>query len=504
MVAKVFAQGDLVAVVGAGAMGAGIAHVAAAAGHTVLLYDQKEGAAAEGVTGIDRRLKNSVKKGKVSEAYREQVLGRLVPVSTLESLASADLVIEAIIENLDIKKTLFAKLEELVSDSAILATNTSSFSVTALAAGMKSPERVVGMHFFNPAPLMKLVEIISGQQTSEDVADIVFSAAYLWGKRPVKAKSTPGFIVNRVARPYYYEAFRAWEEGAASPAVIDCALKVSGGFRMGPFELTDLIGQDVNSAVSRSIFDAYSHQVRFAPSLFQEELVAAGKLGRKTGHSIYNEDASLYAEGLCDAPVNSVAISDEAGAAEPIFDLLKESGVDLIEDNTLPIGVISCGGIFLALTDGRTATNRAQLLGRPVVLFDYATDYGTAEIIFIALADQATPEDKSAAVAFFQKLEKRVIIIDDHPGMLAMRTIASLCNVAADAARDKVATPADIDTAMIYGVNYPSGPLAWADKIGASHVCSTLQNLAEATGESKYSPSQYIARRIAAGGSLAA
>jgi len=486
-----------IAVVGAGAMGAGIAHVAAAAGHTVLLFDQKEGAAIAGIADIRKRLERAVEKARISEVDKDQTLSRLVPAGTLASLASADLVIEAIIEDLGIKKKLFAALEDIVADTAILATNTSSFSITELAADLKNSGRVVGMHFFNPAPVMKLVEVVSGLQTSAKVTETVFETAIRWGKKPVNTKSTPGFIVNRVARPYYYEAFRALEEGAAPPQVIDCALKSGGGFRMGPLELTDLIGQDVNSAVSRSIFEAYSHQVRFAPSLLQEELVAAGKLGRKTGHLIYSQDECVPFASETGLEPSNIIVSAALGAAESLVTLLELNDCAFTIDESLQEGVIVCGEIFLALTDGQTATARSAALGRPVVLFDYAADYSKSKHVFLAPADQASAEDILMAVGFFQNLGKAAVLIDDHPGMLVMRTIASLSNVAADAARDKVASPSDIDTAMIYGVNYPDGPLEWAKRVGIKSISQTLRNLAETTGEAKYRPSSYLLRQAA-------
>ena len=284
---------NTVAVIGAGTMGAGIAQVAAAAGHPVLLYDAFEGAAEKGLARIGQGLAKLVDRGKMTAADRDSLLARIVPVGGLADLAPAALVIEVIVENLEVKRQVFAELEDICGENAILATNTSSISVTAIGAALKRPERLVGMHFFNPAPVMKLVEIVSGLATAPEIAEVVHATATAWGKQAVHARSTPGFIVNRVARPFYAEGLRVVEEGAADVATVDAVIKESGGFRMGPFELMDLIGHDVNYAVTQSVFEAYYQDQRFLPSLLQQELVQAGRLGRKSGRGFYD-----YAEGV--------------------------------------------------------------------------------------------------------------------------------------------------------------------------------------------------------------
>ncbi len=245
-----------VAVVGAGAMGSGIAQVAAQAGHQVYLHDQREGAAEAGRDGIAKQLQRRVDKGKMQQQELDDVIGRIHPVAKLDDVADAGLVIEAIIEDLQIKRQLLASLEDLCTADAILATNTSSISVTALGADMSKPERLVGMHFFNPAPLMALVEVVMGLATSKTVADTVHATATAWGKKPVYATSTPGFIVNRVARPFYAESLRLLQEQATDAATLDAIIREAGQFRMGAFELTDLIGHDVNYAVTSSVFNS--------------------------------------------------------------------------------------------------------------------------------------------------------------------------------------------------------------------------------------------------------
>lgn len=263
-----------------------------------------------------------MEKGRLTAADRDAAAARMAVAPTLESMAPARLVIEAVVERLDIKQQVFKTLEDACGNDVILASNTSSLSITAIASALKRPERMAGMHFFNPAPLMRLVEIVSGLATDREVAQTLYDTAAAWGKSPVHAKSTPGFIVNRVARPFYAEALRLLKEGASDPATIDAIMRECGGFRMGPLELTDLIGQDVNSAVTRSVFDAYNGDPRFEPSLVQEELVAAGRLGRKSGRGFYDygdgaENPAAHEAAPCAAPANVTIVGDLGPAAAP-------------------------------------------------------------------------------------------------------------------------------------------------------------------------------------------
>ncbi len=274
-----------VAIVGAGTMGAGIAQVAAVAGHTVLLYDVRENAAEKAIADVRKNIDKLVAKGKL---IAQNV--NVSAVASLGKIAPAQLVIEAIVEDLAAKREVFGKLESIVAADCILATNTSSISITAIAARLQHPGRVAGMHFFNPAPLMELVEVVSGLATDRNCTEAIFATAKAWGKTPVHVKSSPGFIVNRVARPFYLEALKMLEERVAIPAAIDAAMRECGGFRMGPFELMDLIGNDVNLAVTKSIFEGFFYEPRFRPSRLQQELVDAGWFGRKTGRGWYRYD----------------------------------------------------------------------------------------------------------------------------------------------------------------------------------------------------------------------
>ncbi len=280
-----------VAVIGAGTMGSGIAQVAAQAGHKVVLFDTRREAVDKALVGLRKTLDKLVEKGKLTAEQAEGIHSRITPASDLKDLAGSGLVIEAIIEDLGIKKKLFAELEGILAADAVLATNTSSLSVTAIAGGLMHPVRMVGLHFFNPAPLLPLVEVVPGLATDEAIAPRMTALMQAWGKTPVVCKDTPGFIVNRVARPFYGEAIRIYEEGIADMPTIDAAMK-SVGFKMGPFELMDLIGNDINFTVTKTVWEAFFYDPRYKPSFTQQRQVESGRLGRKSGRGYYQYDAS--------------------------------------------------------------------------------------------------------------------------------------------------------------------------------------------------------------------
>lgn len=510
-------KGSVIAVVGSGAMGSGIAQVAAAAGHQVRLYDTRPEAVAKAIAGIGKAWEKLVEKGRMGAPEADLARERLQPAASKAELKDAALVVEAIVEDLDVKRALFAELEGIVGPGCILATNTSSISVTAIAAQLKRPERLVGMHFFNPVPLMALVEVISGVATDKDVADTVYATAEAWGKNPVHAKSTPGFIVNRVARPYYAEALRLLQEQAADAATLDAVMRDCGGFRMGPFELMDLIGHDVNFSVTQSVFKAYFNDPRFTPSVVQQELVNAGFLGRKSGRGFYR-----YGEGVA-APVvqaepeaerpHTVRITHKRDIADPIFDPLKAIVVERLTaagtalsrpalfdgTDTVEEPAFHAHGAAIYLTDGRSATQRAADDGHAnTVLFDLLLDPGKATRIALAKADQCSEEAWRGAVGMFQAAGFTVTRLDDVPGMAVMRTVAMLANEAADAVNQGVCSARAVDIAMQKGVNYPRGPLAWADAVGLRHVVAVLHNLAQVYGEDRYRASPLLRRKLAA------
>ncbi|MDH4555424.1 3-hydroxyacyl-CoA dehydrogenase PaaC [Pseudomonas sp. BN417] len=491
-----------IAVIGAGAMGAGIAQVAAQAGHPVKLYDNRPGAAAQAIDGIDRQLGRLVEKGKLSSDARAAIVARLQPAEAIEALAGTSLVIEAIVENLEVKRGLLRQLEDVCGQDCILASNTSSLSITSLAAGLQHPGRVIGMHFFNPAPLMALVEIVSGLASDPALAEGLYETAKAWGKQPVHTKSTPGFIVNRVARPFYAESLRLLQEGAADCATLDALMRDAGGFRMGAFELTDLIGHDVNYAVTCSVFDAYYGDFRFQPSLIQKELVDAGRLGRKSGHGFYS-----YAEGAerpqaaeltSTATVEACVVEGSLGVAEPLLQRLADAGVQVVRRDGS--GLLRVGDAVLALSDGRLASQRAREDGLAnLVLIDLALDYAKATRLGIASAASTNADARDQAVALLQRAGLKVSQLADIPGLAVLRTVAMLANEGADAVLQGVGSAADIDLAMRAGVNYPQAPLAWADAIGLPAVLRTLENLQAAYGEARYRPSLLLRRQVAEG-----
>jgi 3-hydroxybutyryl-CoA dehydrogenase len=504
----------VVAVVGAGTMGSGIAQVAAHAGHAVLLHDAQPGAAEAAVARVDAALGKLVERGKLDANERAQIAARLRVAHDLANLAPAKLVIEAIVENADVKRDLFARLERIVAGDAILATNTSSLSISALAGGLSHPERFAGMHFFNPAPLMRLVEIVAGLATDPRVAETLADTARAWGKEPVQARSTPGFIVNRCARPFYGEALRMLQEGVADPATIDAVMREAGGFRMGPFELMDLIGHDVNFEVTRSMHAASHGDPRYQPSWIQQELVSAGRLGRKSGRGFYD-----YAEGAekpspatapAAPPPHSVVVHGDLGPAAPLMELIARTGIAVtrVDDGALAPGrlaadatsaTLEVDGVVVAPSDGRTATERAAAAARECVVFDLALDYAQAARIAIAPAAQASPRAVATAAGLFQALGKQVSIVGDGPGLVVLRTVSLLVNEAADAVHQGVCSARDLDTAMRIGVNYPRGPLAWAEALGLPYMLAVAENIARGYGEDRYRPAPLLRRLVLAG-----
>jgi 3-hydroxybutyryl-CoA dehydrogenase len=360
---------------------------------------------------------------------------------------------------------------------------------------------------------MALVEVISGLATDQQVADAVFALALAWGKEPVHAKSTPGFIVNRVARPYYAEALRLLQEGAADAATLDAVMRDGGAFRMGPFELMDLIGHDVNFSVTQSVHAAYYGDQRFTPSVVQQELVNAGFLGRKTGRGFYRYGDDAAKPGVQVEPPqarpSTVAISVprevktsvlspmEARLAAAGFTMVHREPLHGAEKHEAP--AFHCNGAAIFLTDGRSATERAAANHHAnTVVYDLLFDHATATRIALARADQCSIEAWHAAVGLFQAAGFEVTRFDDVPGMAVMRTVAMLANEAADAVNQGVCSARAVDIAMQKGVNYPRGPLAWADSIGLDHVVKVLANLGATYGEDRYRVSPLLRRKLAA------
>jgi 3-hydroxybutyryl-CoA dehydrogenase len=497
------AEGSVVGVIGAGVMGTGVAQVAALAGHEVRLWNHRPDKARRAVDEIGRVLGRLVDKGKLDATTAECARARLHPVERLDELAGAAIAFEAVVEDLEVKRRLFLTLESIVDGDCILATNTSSLSVTSIGAPLARPGRLVGMHFFNPAPLMALVEIVRGAATDPGVAERAYATAAAWGKYPVHAASTPGFIVNRIARPFYGEALRLLVEGAADAATLDAVLRDCAGFRMGPFELMDLVGLDVNLAVTRAVYEGYFNDPRYAPSIVQREMVDAGFLGRKTGRGYYR-----YGDGAVNPPPQAEPPQPPPHAVRIRRDTvdaalaarLQQAGLLLADAAGGQAPDIAADGAAISLTDGRSATQRAADQGQPdTVLFDLLFDAGKAPRIALSRADQCSDEAWRAATGLFQAAGFSVTRLDDAPGMAAMRIVAMLANEATDAVHQGVCSAAALDAAMRLGVNYPRGPLAWLDAIGLAHVHRVLTHLAAAYGADRYRISPLLRRRLAGG-----
>jgi 3-hydroxybutyryl-CoA dehydrogenase len=492
----------IVGVIGAGSMGAGIAQVAAMAGHPVRLLDAREGAAEQAISGIGLSFARLVGKGKLTAAHSHAAQARLLPASSLAELADSGLVIEAIVEDLTAKQDLLRTLEALLPADCLLASNTSSLSITAIAAVLKTPSRLAGLHFFNPVPSMALVEVISGLASDPQIIDRLQETALAWGKTPVRAPSTPGFIVNRVARPYYGEALRLLNEGATDSATLDAIFREAGGFRMGPFELMDLIGLDINLAVSQSVWAAFFNDPRYAPSPIQQEMVAAGFLGRKSGRGFYRygQDAELRTPISVPAramPPKPLIFADGA-LAKALGERLHERHLPFQAAGSSPDGrVAEAGGAVLYITDGRSASERAARKGvSNTVLVDLALDYDSATRLAIATAEQCSPAAAEAAAGLLQAAGFAVSPLADVPGLAVMRSVCMLANEAADAVYQQVCDARTVDLAMRLGTSYPLGPLAWAEAIGLKQVRRVLSNLAASYGEDRYRVSPLLARKV--------
>lgn len=535
--------GATVLVVGAGIMGAGIAQVAAQAGYVVRLFDSRAGAAAQAISKLGTTLQGLAHKGKLKPAAVTEAMARISAIDSLDEAGDVALVIEAIIENLEIKRSLFKQLEACVSDDCIVATNTSSISVTALANGMRLPQRLVGMHFFNPVPLMKLVEVVSGLRTDPAVAQAIFALSQAWGKVPVHARSTPGFIVNRIARPYYAETLALLHERAGQPQVLDACLRAVG-FRLGPCELIDLIGQDTNFAVTQSVFEANSFDKRYVPSLLQREMVDGGLLGRKSGQGFYRYPAGLppleppALQSL--EPVQSVVVHGRGALAELWHQRLSLAlGRAVARQPDSEWQGISADDSHLRLSDGRSATEVAVETGlSDVAVFDWhvlpggseaaagasgaaaaagaaaaegagragdakeAARVDTATPSFVlplayALAAQSSKQWHSQAAAWLTALGFMPLRLADAPGLVVTRTLAMLINEAADAVQQGVCTEAGADDAVKLGLNYPAGPFEWLAQWGAPQVVTVLEALdAHYRGE-RYRVSPWLRQRAA-------
>ncbi|MET0270516.1 MAG: 3-hydroxyacyl-CoA dehydrogenase NAD-binding domain-containing protein [Sphingomonas sp.] len=476
-----------VAIVGAGTMGVGIAQVAAAAGHDVTVLDTNRDALERGRAGLDASLDGAVARGRLTAAARSAIRQRVRWADDLAPAAGAALVIEAIVEDLAAKRRLFGELARIVGGDTVLASNTSSLGIGTIAEGFPAGGRFIGLHFFNPVPAMKLVEIVAGPETDPAVLAAAADLMRAWGKVPVQARDVAGFIVNRVARPFYAEGFLALSEGI-EPALIDAAMTEAGGFRMGPLALADMIGHDVNYAAARSVFDVGFGVPRFRPQPAQRRLVEQGRLGRKAGAGVYDHSAPLprppYA--LAEGRPTRVLVA-QAGLLHPLLDAARAAGVRVACDEALPFETLDVDGVRLALGDGRTLAARPEV----DVILDHVRDFACAgTMLFTARSDAAG----EIAAGLLAATGRRAISVPDRPGQLVLRTLAQLANAAADTIMDGIASAEDVETAMRHGANHVEGPLGWVDRIGSDRVRTALGHIACLTADALYTPSPLFGR----------
>lgn len=494
-----------VGLVGTGAMGRGIAQIAAQAGSTVHLFDAQADAAIKARDLIIAQWARLQEKGRITAEEVSALSGRLQVASSLDGLSACRLVVEAIVERLDVKKSLFAQLEGIVPASTVLATNTSSLSVTAIAAGLKYPGRLAGYHFFNPVPLMKVVEVIAGLKTEARVCEDLAAYARQMGHTPVQAADTPGFIVNHAGRGYGTEALRIVGEGVADFATIDRILKDQVGFKLGPFELMDLTALDVSHPVMESIYQQYYEEPRYRPSVITAQRLAAGVLGRKSNEGFYryeNGAAQIDPEPSVPqvAEMPPVWVSTRAARRAELLQLLKDLGAT-IETQSAPspqaLTIVAPLGFDVTTVAVVERLDPARTVGIDLLVEDASTRRR------VLATNPATRVDmRDAAHALFARDGKAVSVIRDSGGFVTQRVVATIVNIAADICQQRICSPADLETAVTLGLGYPLGPLAMGNRWGPSSILEVLFNMQTVYGDPRYRPSPWLRRRGAIGLSL--
>jgi 3-hydroxybutyryl-CoA dehydrogenase len=503
----------VVGVVGTGAMGRGIAQLFAQSGHALRLYDAAPGAAQAACTAVADTLGRQVEKGKLARGAFEATMARMSPVGALGDLAGCDLVIEAIVENLDVKKRLFVELESITGPEALLVTNTSSLSVTAIAAACSNPARVAGYHFFNPVPLMKVVEVIRGARTSAATADALVALTRRTGHAPVVAQDTPGFLINHAGRGYGTEALKLVAEGVADVPTVDRVMREQvvfngSGFRLGPFELLDLTGLDVSHPVMESIYRQFYEEPRFRPSALAAQRVAGGLLGRKVGEGFYRYENGALVAVPEDEPTAAGAASfarvwvtagPNQGALRELVVALGSTVDDALRPRADSLVLLAPIGLdaTAACTDAGLPAERSVALD---TLFPFAAKACRRRVL---MATPATdPALAAAARRLFAADGARASLVRDSAGFVAQRVVAMVVAVACEIAQQRIASPADIDLAVRLGLGYPTGPLSMGDTLGAATVASVLEGMYACTGDPRYRPSPWMRRRARLGLSL--
>jgi 3-hydroxybutyryl-CoA dehydrogenase len=541
----------VVGVLGAGTMGAGIAQLAARAGARTLLYDPLPDALKAGLQRVQQGLeKEAARSGAAADgaAQADAAVGRVQGIDDLAALAPCELVIEAAPERLELKHELFKRLSAIVAESCVLATNTSSLPVTAIAAAASAPQRVVGMHFFNPAPLMRLLEVVAGERSGEPALALATATGEAMGKTVIRASDGPGFLVNRCNRPFGLEALRLLQEGIADVSTIDRICRLQGGFRMGPFELMDLVGIDTGLAVSESFYRQSFGEPRWRPSAITARYVAAGLYGRKSGRGYYDYSPAVAEDGertegesaprrgedpqpLPAAPPGRgegvVVISGEGDPAEELRDAARVAGYEVRSPHdptggVLPALIVECGA-----TPGKRARTgegiRPDRRGAPppqggahlvlvgagslsaldpggsAVGFHVLSPLAHARLVELTRGEGSSPLAAARAERFFAALGKHVAWVGDAPGLVLGRIVCQVINESAFALGEGVGAARDIDTGIVLGLNYPRGPLEWADAIGLDRVLGVLEALCDEYREERYRPAPLLQRLVRGG-----
>jgi 3-hydroxybutyryl-CoA dehydrogenase len=505
---------DVIGVVGAGTMGAGIAQLACLAGARTLLHDPDAGALQRALERVPADLERGAARGRWTADAARAARQRLEPAAELADLAPCGLVIEAAPESLELKREVFARLARAAPD-AVLASNTSSIPITAIAGAVDDPARVVGMHFFNPAPVMRLVEVVAGLESGDDALATARAAGAAMGRHVVDAADGPGFLVNRCNRPFGLEALKLLAERTAGVEAIDRICRLAGGFPMGPFELSDLVGVDVGFAVARSFHEQSFGEPRWRPSPLQAQLVAAGRHGRKSGRGWY-----AYADGPHrpdDPPPpprgggdgRLVVVAGELPIADELRDLAVAAGWAAVEplgaEGEVPWLAIDCGAepgdpplqggpMALLCADGSL---HALDPGGGAAGFHAVPPLDGTALVELTRTATTTAVAVERTEAFFTSLGRHVEWVQDAPGLVLGRIVCQLVNEACFAAGEGVGTPADVDDGMVLGLNHPRGPFAWLDAIGLPHVLAVLDALHVELGEERYRAAPML-RRLAA------
>ncbi|MFZ0039738.1 MAG: 3-hydroxyacyl-CoA dehydrogenase NAD-binding domain-containing protein [Solirubrobacteraceae bacterium] len=497
----------VIGVAGAGTMGSGIAQLACLSGAQTLLHDPDPQALERGIARIEHQLQRGAQRGRHTEQEAGEARERLHAAPELGDLASAELVIEASPERLDLKRELFAALSEVVSEDCVLASNTSSLLVTAMAGAASHPERVVGMHFFNPPPVMALLEVVAGMESSPRALAVARAAGEAMGKQVIEAVDGPGFLVNRCNRPFGLEALKLLAEQVAAVEQIDQICRLGGGFRMGPFELMDLVGVDVGLDVSKSFYEQSFGEPRWRPSPIAVKTVAAGRCGRKTGRGYYEyPESGTHRPADPDPPSPGggdglIVVAGDSQLALELGDAAEEAGWDVVTpieatDNQAPFLIIEIAhngeepdsplqggpraiccsaGSLAALDPGGTAVG-----------FHALPPFADSSLVELTRGPDSAASAADAAELFFASLGKHTQWVGDAPGLVLGRIVCQVINEAAFALGEGVGSAQDIDTGMLHGLNYPRGPLAWADEIGLDHVLGVLDGLSAERGEERY------------------